>query len=141
MKQFELSKALYDARTKLLPIGKSYEALVAELAKAKEKAGEQPIKEKIEALQKKLEEFADPARVRAGQPLTLQVLSKVEQIFGALQEVDAGPTSQVEAAAKELQNESKTVTERWHAIGPEVASLNSALEAAQMEKLKFTGEF
>jgi hypothetical protein len=72
--------------------------------------------------------------------LELQVLGRVEQIFGDLQELDAGPTSQTEAAAQELQNEAKAVTERWRAIGPEVASLNSALEAARMEKIKINGE-
>ncbi|MEO6971557.1 MAG: glycoside hydrolase, partial [Chthoniobacterales bacterium] len=53
-KQFALSKMLHDLRARLQPIGKSYVALVAEMKKAKERAGENPIKEQIEALQKKL---------------------------------------------------------------------------------------
>ena len=136
-KQFELSKALYDARVMLEPIGKSFDALAAELAKAKEKAGEQPIKDKIDALNKKLQEFVDPARVRAGQTLELEVLSKVRSLFGELQDVDARPTSQAEAAARDLQSEAKSVAERWRALTQEVASLNAALEAAGLEKLKF----
>jgi photosystem II stability/assembly factor-like uncharacterized protein len=135
-KQFELSKALYEARAALHPIGKSYEALVTGLDKAKEKAGDQPVKAKIEALHKKLEEFADPTRVRTGQSLELDILSKVGALFGHLQEVDAAPTSQVEAAARDLVRETKTVVERWHAITPEVTSLNSELEAAGLEKIK-----
>ena len=136
-KQFELSKALYEARKTLQPIGKSYEALVADLAKAKEKAGDKPVKEQIEALMKKLEEFADPARVRTGQSLELDVLSKVQSLFGDLQEVDAAPTSQLEAAAVELQGLAKSVIERWRAIPKDVAALNAALESAGLEKLKF----
>jgi hypothetical protein len=135
-KQFELSKTLYDARKMLQPIGKSYEALVADLTKAKEKAGEKPVKGQIEALTKKLQEFADPARVRTGQPLELDVLSKVQSLFGDLQEVDAAPTSQIEASAVDLQGQAKTVIERWRAIPQEVAALNAALESAGLEKLK-----
>lgn len=136
-KQFELSKALYATRAMLIPIGKNYEALAGDAAKAREKAGEQPVKEKIEAFQKKLQEFADPARVRAGQSLELHVLGKVEQLFGDLQEVDAAPTSQIDLATKDVQAEARTVAERWRALAPEVASLNAALEAAHLEKIKF----
>jgi photosystem II stability/assembly factor-like uncharacterized protein len=136
-KQFELSKALYETRAALQPIGKGYESLVGELAKAKEKAGDKPVKEQIEALTKKLQEFADPARVRAGQSLELDALSKVANLFGDLQEVDAAPTPQAEAAAAELQRDAKSAAERWRAIASEVAALNSALETAGLEKIKF----
>src|SRR5438045_4918181 len=56
-KQFELSKALYATRAALRPIGKSYESLVPELAKTKEKAGDKPVKDQLEAFTKKLQEF------------------------------------------------------------------------------------
>jgi uncharacterized protein YggE len=65
------------------------------------------------------------------------VLTKVEQLFGDLQEADAGPTPQVEGAALAVQRDAKTATERWHAIPAEVAALNTALEAAGIEKIKF----
>jgi hypothetical protein len=136
-KQFELSKALYDNRAALIPIGKSFESLVAEVAKAKEKAGDKPVKEKIEALKLKLQEFADPIRVRTGQSLELHVLSKVEKLFGDLQDVDAAPTAATEAAAVEIQHDTKSVVERWRAVPQDVAALNSALETAGLEKLKF----
>jgi photosystem II stability/assembly factor-like uncharacterized protein len=136
-KQFELSKALCETRAALQPIGKGYEALVGELVKAKEKAGEKPVKAQIEALTKKLQEFADPARVRAGQSLELDVLSKVEQLFGDLQEVDAAPTPQAAAAAAALQRDAKSVAERWPAITADVPAVNSALEEAGLEKIKF----
>jgi hypothetical protein len=136
-KQFELSKALYETRAALHPIGKGYESLVGELAKAKEKAGDKPVKEQIEALTKKLQDFADPTRVRAGQSLELDVLSKVISLFGDLQEVDAAPTSQAEAAALDLQRNAKSVVERWGALAADVAALNSALATAGLEKIKF----
>jgi hypothetical protein len=135
-KQFELSKALYDTRVTLEPIGKSFDALVAGLAKAKEKAGDQPIKEKIEALHKKLQEFADPARVRTGQSLEFDVLSKAGSLFGDLQDVDAAPTPSIEAAAVALQQDAKGAIERWRAVAQEVSSLNSELETAGIEKIK-----
>ena len=136
-KQFELSKALYATRATLLPIGKSFDGLVSAVTKTKERAGDQPIKEKIEALHKKLETFGDPAPSRPDQPLHFDVLTKIEQLFGDLQETDAGPTPQVEAAALAVQRDAKTATERWHAIPAEVETLNAALEAAGIEKIKF----
>ncbi|MFN2621863.1 MAG: WD40/YVTN/BNR-like repeat-containing protein [Chthoniobacterales bacterium] len=136
-KQFDLSKALYQTRATLLPIGKSFDALVAEVAKAKERAGEQPIKEKIEAFHQKLETFGDPAPSRPEQPLHFDVLSKVEQLFGHLQEADAGPTPQVEMAALALERDTKSAIERWHAIPADVEALNAELQAAGIEKLKF----
>ena len=135
-KQFDLSKALYDTRATLEPIGKKFEALAVELAKAKERAGDKPVKEQIETLNKKLQEFADPVRVRTGQPLQLDVLSKVGTLFGDLQQVDAGPLPAIENAAVQIQREAKSAVERWQAIPGEVATLNAALEAAGVEKIK-----
>jgi len=136
-KQFDLSKALYEMRATLLPIGKRFDALVAEVAKAKERAGEQPIKEKIEKFHQKLETFGDPAPSRPGQPLHFDVLSKTEQLFGHLQEADAGPTPQVEIAAVALQRDAKSAVELWQAIPADVEALNAELQAAGIEKLKF----
>ena len=136
-RQLDLSKKLYETRAVLQPIGKSYESVAAEIAKAKEKAGDNPVKEQIEALTKKLQELADPARVRAGQPLQLDVLGKVETLFRAIQEADAAPTSQAEAAATAVQDDARKVRERWGAMPQEVAALNSGLEAAGIEKIKF----
>jgi photosystem II stability/assembly factor-like uncharacterized protein len=136
-KQFELSRTLYENRAALIPIRKSFESLVAEVAKAREKAGDKPVKEKIEALKLKLQEFADPIRVRTGQSLELHVLSNVEKLFGDLQDVDAGPTPAIEVAAVEIQRDVKSVIERWRAVPQDVAVLNSALETARLDKLKF----
>jgi hypothetical protein len=136
-KQFELSKALYDTRAALLPIGKSFESLVAEVAKAKEKAADKAVQEKVEALNLKLQEFADPIRVRTGQSLELAVLSKVTKLFSDVQEVDAAPTAATEVAAVEIQRDAKSVIERWRAVPQDVAALNSALEASGVEKIKF----
>jgi len=136
-KQFDLSKALYENRAALIPIGKSFESLVAEVGKVKEKAGDKPVKEKIEALKLKLQEFADPIRVRSGQSLDLHVLSKVERLFADLQEADAAPTPATEAAAIQIQRDVESVIERWRTVPQDVAALNSALEASGIEKIKF----
>jgi len=120
----------------LRPIGKSYESLVAEVTKAKEKAADKPVKEQVEALNTKLQQFADPARVRTGQPLELDVLGKVERLFGDLQHVDAAPTPIVESAAIAIQQDARSVMERWRGIPQEISVLNAALEAAGLEKIK-----
>ncbi|MEO7723570.1 MAG: glycoside hydrolase, partial [Chthoniobacterales bacterium] len=135
-KQFELSKRLQDLRAQLAPIGKSYGALVDELAKAKDRAGEKEVPEPIKNLRAKLEEFANPAAVRAGESLELDVLNKVVKLFGDLQEVDAGPTAQQEIACGDLQRAARTVLERWPTIAPEVQAINKQLQAAGMEPIK-----
>jgi hypothetical protein len=64
-------------------------------------------------------------------------LSKVGKLFDDLQEVDAAPTAAIEVAAVEIQRNAKSVIERWRALAPDVAALNSALETAGLEKIKF----
>ncbi|MEO8044911.1 MAG: glycoside hydrolase [Spartobacteria bacterium] len=137
-KQFELSKRLQDLRAELAPIGKSYEAFVAELKKAKDRVGEKKeAQEAIKNLRTKLEEFANPAAVRDGAALELDVLNKVVKLFGDLQDVDAGPTAQQEIACGDLQRSARSVLERWPAIPPEATALNAKLQAAGVEPIKF----
>jgi len=136
-KQFQLSKALYDLRAALQPIGKGYDALVAELEKAKERAGKASVKQAIENLRKKLEEFANPAAVRSGDTLELDVLIKVEKLFDEFQNVDAAPTPQQEIAVGDLHRAAQSVMERWRSVPPEVTAVNSQLRAAGVEPIKF----
>jgi photosystem II stability/assembly factor-like uncharacterized protein len=136
-KQFHLSKALSELRAALQPIGKSYDALVAELEKAKERAGEARVKQTLENLRKKLEEFANPEAVRSGELLELDVLNKVKKLFSDLQDVDAAPTPQQEIAVGELHRDTRSVMERWRSVPPEVTALNAQLQAAGIEPIKF----
>jgi photosystem II stability/assembly factor-like uncharacterized protein len=136
-KQFELSKRLQDLRAELQPIGKNYEALVGELEKAKERAGKASMNQLIENLRKKLEEFANPSAVRSGESLELNVLKKVEKLFGDLQDVDAAPTPQQEIALGNLQRDARSVLERWRSVPAEVTALNARLQTAGIEPIKF----
>ncbi|MEO6871104.1 MAG: glycoside hydrolase [Chthoniobacterales bacterium] len=136
-KQFELSEALYEMRGRLMSIGKSYDELVAELAKTKERAGNKNIEEQIDALHKKLAEFVNPAAARSGQPLQLEVLSRTEKLFADLQQVDAAPTPQQEAAVAELQKNAPIAEEKWRTIPQDVATLNRQLQSAGIELIKF----
>ncbi|HEY2800838.1 MAG TPA: hypothetical protein VGI85_09605 [Chthoniobacterales bacterium] len=121
-KQFDASKTLYEMRGRLLPIGKRYEALVAALAKKRaEKKETQP---QIDSLKQKLETFADPEAVRAGRPLELEVLGKVTRLFSDLQRVDAAPTPQQEAAVHDLEDETRTVQEKWKTVSQEAKGVN-----------------
>jgi photosystem II stability/assembly factor-like uncharacterized protein len=136
-KQFELSERLQHLRAELQPIGRSYETLVAELEKTEQHGTGANVNQPIESLHKKLEELANPAAVRAGESLELDVLKKVEKLFGDLQEVDAGPTPQQEIALGNLQREARSVLEQWQALPPEVTALNSQLKSAGVEPIKF----
>ncbi|MEO8440235.1 MAG: glycoside hydrolase [Spartobacteria bacterium] len=137
-KQFELSKRLQDLRAELQPIGKSYERLMSELKKARER-GRGNADEAIAGLRKKLEEFANPAAVRAGDTLELDVLNKVVKLFGDLQQVDAGPTPQQEVACGDLQRVTHSVLEKWKSIPAEVTGVNTQLQAAGLELLRLPG--
>lgn len=136
-KQFDSSKTLYELRAALQSIGKDYEALVAEVTKTKAQAGEKSVKKSVERLTRKLQEFANPADVRAGGPLKLDALSKVKELFDDLQQVDAAPTPQEQAAVAQLQRDAQSVTERWHGIPGDVVMLNAQLVSAGLEKIKF----
>jgi len=136
-KQFQLSKSLCGLRATLQPIGKSYDALVAELEKAKERAGGASVKQAIENLRKKLEEFANPDAVRSGDTLELDVLNKVKKLFNDFQDVDAAPTPQQEIAVGDLHREAQSVMERWRSVPPQVTAVNSQLQAAGVEPIKF----
>ena len=107
------------------------------MSKAEERAGENPIKEQIKALHIKLETLANPPDVRSGDLLELDVLNKVEKLFGELQKVDAAPTPAQQAAMAGLQEGAAAVLERWRAIAPEVAALNAQLASAGLEPIKF----
>ena len=136
-KQFELSEALTETRVTLQPIGRSFKALAAELGKAKERLGKNAARGAVAALRQKLEGFTNPADVRPGEPLELDVLRKVETLFGDLQGVDGVPTPAQQAAVAALQRDARSVVERWRALPPEVAALNAQLQAGGLEPIKF----
>jgi len=135
--QFDLSQKLCALRAELQPIGKKYKALVGELAKAKQRAGENPIKEQVENLQRQLETLANPVALRFGNPPELDALDKAKKLFETIQAVDAAPTMAQQTAVTDLERDMSVATERWKAIPPEVATLNTQLASAGLEPLKF----
>jgi hypothetical protein len=135
-KQYELSKKLQEMRAELAPIGKSYQALAVELKKAQQRTTEKQAEAAVKKLRTDLAAFANPAAVREGGPLELDVLRKVAKLFDDLQQVDAGPTPQQEIACGDLQREARAVVHRWPAIPPEVTALNEKLQAAGVEPIK-----
>ncbi|MFL6568962.1 MAG: glycoside hydrolase [Chthoniobacterales bacterium] len=140
--QFDLSMKLYEQRKKLAAIGHNFEALNDGLTKASERAGENPAKEQIAAMKKRLEEFAPP-NARPGAPLSFAALDNVEHLFAVLQEVDAAPTARVRTAVGEAETKSSDAVARWQAlVANELPQLNQQLTAAGLEeiKLKTTAE-
>ena len=138
--QFDFSKELEKMRAELEPIGKSYKALVSELDRTEEAAAAKGLREKIDALRKKLESFANPAAVYSGGNRELDALNKVKKLFGDLQQVDAAPTPQQQAAVSDLQRAAPAVIKQWKAMPREIAALNSQLEAAGLQPLSSRAE-
>jgi photosystem II stability/assembly factor-like uncharacterized protein len=133
--QFEFSRELEKMRAELEPIGKSYKALASELNKADKAAAGKSLNEKIEALRRWLETFANPVAVRSGGTLELDALNRVKKLFGDLQQVDAAPTPQQQAAVANLQRAAPEVIKQWKEMPREIAALNARLETAGLQPL------
>ncbi len=134
--QFEASQKLTELRGKMEPIGKEYETLVSAVQSLRQPAKEKGLGNEVESLWKKLESFASPAEVRE-KSLQFDVLDKVRRLFSDVQRVDAAPTSQQKIALADLEKSGAKALEEWREIPREVATLNRALQAAQLEPIKF----
>ena len=61
-------------------------------------------------------------------------------MFGRLQEVDAGPTSNLEAAANELVRDSREIIERWKSIEQQdIPGLKQQFKQSGLPDLNLTG--
>jgi hypothetical protein len=80
-KQFELSKALYDARLKLEPISEALNGISTQLDAAKKRGPNAPLASQIDALSAKLGELAGAANRRPGAQLSLGVIKKLATVF------------------------------------------------------------
>jgi hypothetical protein len=109
-KQFIVSQSLYELRRNLQPIGKTYEKLTSEVAKAKEQTPA------LKTLHEKLATLADPRAAQAGEPLQFDLLGKTAKLFGDIQQVDAAPTPEQMAAAAYLQSEAPKAEAHWQEI-------------------------
>jgi hypothetical protein len=138
VEQFELSRRLYEKRFVLAPIGRRFDSLVTELAKAKERAAQNPVKTQLEAFTRKMEELGPP-NTRPGAPLSFGVLAKLEGLFGDLQEADVAPTSRFKSGVAEIEQEAHGAIERWqNLLAQDLPELNRQLEAAGLTKLDAT---
>jgi hypothetical protein len=137
-RQFELSKQLYDDWLQLEPMNERVNSLNAKLTNLRERATQQQaVATQIDALSRKLQELAGAPNQRAGAPLNLAVLTRLRALFGIIQEVDVAPSTQVTAAVKELQGESRSLIERWRAIeSQDIPALNKQLQAAGIPKIE-----
>ncbi len=138
-KQFDLSKQLYDNWLQLQPINERIGSLIAQLAKAKERAGQNAaLAASVDALGKKLNEVAGATQnTPLGAALSLAVLGKLQTLFDQMQEVDLAPTTQVQTAAADVNRESQTAAERWRQIElQELPALNRSLRAAGIAEIK-----
>jgi len=139
-KQFALSKALYDARLKLEPISQELNGISAQLDEAKKHGPKQALAAEIDTLNAKLSELAGVSNRRSGGQLSLGVINKLATVFDRLQEVDAGPTPNVEAATREVLNDSKEVLARWKTIEEtDLPAIRQQFRQNGLPDLKLTG--
>lgn len=134
--QFDLSKKLYDARHVLGPIGKSFDELNTAVVAAKERAGQNPVAQQLDAFARSLGEFATP-NGRPGSPPTFDALVKVQGLYGTLQDVDAAPRPSVKGAIADVLRESGPIAQRWQEfVSQDLTALNRQLDAAGVGKIE-----
>jgi hypothetical protein len=134
--QFASSTKVAELRKQLEPLGKTYAAIVSQLEKLAEAKTDQSLANEMAALHTKLEPFANPARMRAGEPLAFDLLDKVKKLFDDLQQVDAAPTAQQMTAVSDLERATQTAIKNWETIPSELAALNGRLTAAGLAPIK-----
>lgn len=137
-RQFELSKQLYEGRLRLEPLNERINALNTRLISLRERAvANSNVTAQIDALSKKLQELTGAAAPpRPGATLNLGVLIRLRTLFGVIQEVDVAPTAQIAGAVADLQNEIRSVLERWQAIeSQDIPALNQQLKAASLPEV------
>ncbi len=115
-KQFELSNQVYQDALALQPLVEQAEAARAKLKAMQDKAtGAEAAK--LDAASKELAAVVGGGgrrRRRGLQPQNLTgVQAQVGQIFGALQEVDGAPTTQVAAAVPKVNQSTQQVIQEW----------------------------
>jgi len=139
-KQFDLSKQLYDAWLSLEPVNAELEELSKQLAELKKRAGQTPLAARIDDLEKKLAELSGTPNRRPGAALNLSLLGNLQTVFGRIQDVDAAPVPNVEAAARQIINDSKSTVERWEIIEKQdIPLIRQQLKENGLPELKLVG--
>ena len=131
---------MYDARLKLEPISEQLNGLSAQLDEAKKRGPKAPLASQIDALNAKLGELAGVTNRRSGGQLSLGIINRIATVFDRLQEVDAGPTPNVEAATREVLSDSRSVLARWKTIEEtDLPAIRQQFKQNGLPDLKLTG--
>ncbi|HEY0459795.1 MAG TPA: hypothetical protein VGC97_11725 [Pyrinomonadaceae bacterium] len=135
-KQFDLSKQLYDAWLRLEPVNAELEELSKQLPEIKKRAGQTPLAVRIDDLEKKLAELSGAPNRR---PLNLSLLGNLQTLFDRIQETDAAPVPNTEAAAGQLIIDAKSTIERWEIIEKQdIPAIRRQLKENNLPELKLT---
>jgi photosystem II stability/assembly factor-like uncharacterized protein len=139
-RQFELSKRLYDLWPQLLSIDGRVKALNAALASLRSRAPRGAVASQVEALSKQLKDLVGAESRNPAELPSLGVLTRLETLFRVTQDVDAAPTTQVAAAAAEVEAAATKTIERWRSIEREgIPALNRQLQGAGLPGVELPG--
>lgn len=138
--QFQLSMKLYQTALRVTPAAAQSVDLQKQV-KDLLKTAQGDVLTSAKALDQKLESAAGRATRRPGvvsDALTLGAAqTRAMALMGVLQEVDATPTTQVVAAAADLEKAIAPLMQRWEAIKTQdVPALNAQLKKAGLPELK-----
>ena len=138
VKQFILSKELYDEWLMLNSISESVKRSQGQIAELRARAPEGDLKTHLNGLSDKLEALSGTGGARpssggtGGARLSVATTTvRLTTLFGLMQDVDLAPTPQAAAAVPEAMKDSRSLQESWQMIkSQDFAALNQELRAA-----------
>ncbi len=96
-----------------------------------------PLATQIDGLRKKLRSFDNDDPRRRNQPLELDVLQKLKDLFSTIEKVDGTPPKALQEAVDEIAKKGQAITEQWSAIrNQDLPELNRQLAAAGQPQIK-----
>ncbi|MEY2605813.1 MAG: hypothetical protein QOH31_3629, partial [Verrucomicrobiota bacterium] len=135
--QFQALRKLSGLRPDLEKLNRHLDPLMAEIRQAQERAGEKAVAKSLQALVKKLQDFAGTNPQRPGTPLELDVLQKAKDLFSRVEKADAAPTANALSAINEVAEKAKSIGQEWKTIeSQDLPALNRELEAAGLGQIE-----
>jgi len=139
--QFQLSERLYSRLQTLAPAVAQATALHKQLLDVRHKLGEGMLAAAVDQIDHKVQAVAGGTSRRPGagtEPPTLGAMrTRYLALFNALQEADVAPTTQMAAAAGELERQLSPLMAQWHAIqSQDLVELNRQLKSSKLPEIK-----
>ncbi len=144
--QFEMSMKMYQEWLALSAISEEARKIRGQITELRTRITDATLKSHVEAFAEKIQNVAGagggfgggggPGGGGAARTTAASVTTRARQLFGAIEEVDLAPTTQIAAAVPEVVNDSRTVQGNWQKIkSTDLPALNQELRAAGLSPI------